>query len=160
MTGKCSGLGGLLVGVHYVCIPQGGSQQKDEHKAFLLGWKKYGNSWKSISTTVNMQTVMQGKSHAQYHVQKSLLLEKKARILEADAVGHQQHWDSLPPEKKARILEANAVGHQRYQESLPLEKKARILETNAVGHQGHRESLPPKKKARILEANAVGHQQY
>jgi hypothetical protein len=27
LTGKCSGLGGLLVGVHYVCIPQGGSQQ-------------------------------------------------------------------------------------------------------------------------------------
>ncbi len=103
---------------------------------------------------------MQGKSHAQYHVQKSLLLEKKARILEADAVGHQQHWDSLPPEKKARILEANAVGHQRYWEPFPLKKKARILETNAVGHQRYWESLPPKKKARILEADAVGHQQY
>ncbi len=33
MTGKCSGLGGLLVGVHYVCIPQGGSQ----HYIHLLG---------------------------------------------------------------------------------------------------------------------------
>ncbi len=27
LTGKCSGLVGLAVGVHFVCIPQGGSQQ-------------------------------------------------------------------------------------------------------------------------------------
>jgi hypothetical protein len=26
LTGKCSGLVGLVVGVHFVCIPQGGSQ--------------------------------------------------------------------------------------------------------------------------------------
>jgi hypothetical protein len=26
LTGKCSGLVGLAVGVHYICIPQGGSQ--------------------------------------------------------------------------------------------------------------------------------------
>ncbi len=26
LTGKCSGLVGLMVGVHYVCTPQGGSQ--------------------------------------------------------------------------------------------------------------------------------------
>jgi hypothetical protein len=27
LTGKCSGLVGLEVGVHYVCTPQGGSHQ-------------------------------------------------------------------------------------------------------------------------------------
>jgi len=26
LTGKCSGLVGLAVGVHFICIPQGGSQ--------------------------------------------------------------------------------------------------------------------------------------
>ena len=29
LTEKCSGPVGLLVGVHYVCIPQGGSQHSD-----------------------------------------------------------------------------------------------------------------------------------
>jgi SHAQKYF class myb-like DNA-binding protein len=104
-----------------------GQWTKDEHKAFLLGWKKYGNNWKDITTIVNMRTAMQVKRHTQYHVQKS-----------------------LPPKEKARVLEVNAVGHQRYQESLPPKKKARIFEANAVGHQQYRESLPPKKKARIF----------
>jgi hypothetical protein len=88
---------------------------------------------------------------------ESLPPEKKARILETDAVGHQQYRESLPPEKKARILETDAVGHQ---ESLPPKKKARILESDAVGHQQYRESLPPEKKVKILEAHAVEQQQY
>jgi SHAQKYF class myb-like DNA-binding protein len=112
-----------------------GQWTKDEHEAFLLRWKKYGNSWKDIATIVNTQTTMQVKCHAQYHFQKSLPPKKKARILEVSAVGHQRHRESLPPEKKARILEVNAVGHQRHRESLPPKKKARILEVNAVGHQ-------------------------
>jgi SHAQKYF class myb-like DNA-binding protein len=67
-----------------------GPWTKYEHKAFLLGWKKYGNSWKDIASIVNTQTAMQVKSHGQKHFKKSLPPEKKAKILEADAVGHHQ----------------------------------------------------------------------
>ncbi len=36
LTGKCSGLVGLAVGVHYVCTPQGGSQHTlSEYLALL-----------------------------------------------------------------------------------------------------------------------------
>jgi hypothetical protein len=31
LTGKCSGLVGLVVWVHYVCTPQGGSQHADDN---------------------------------------------------------------------------------------------------------------------------------
>ena len=65
-----------------------GPWTKDEHEAFLLGWKKYGNSWKDIAIIVNTRTAIQVKSHAQSHVQKSLPPKKKAKIVEANAVGH------------------------------------------------------------------------
>jgi hypothetical protein len=38
-----------------------GKWTKDEHKAFLLGWKQYGNDWKYIVTIVNTRTAMQIK---------------------------------------------------------------------------------------------------
>ncbi len=113
-----------------------GPWTKDEHEAFLLGWKKYGNSWKDIATIVNMQTAIQVKKHAQSHVQKSLPPKYKARMLETHAVEQQQYRESLPPKKKARIMEADAVRHQQHRESLDKDKKiaARIKHYAATLH--------------------------
>jgi hypothetical protein len=46
-----------------------------------------------------------------------------------------KNWESLPPEKKAQLLEDDAVAHQKYRESLPPKKKARISEDDAAAHQ-------------------------
>jgi hypothetical protein len=45
LTGNCSGLVGLMVGVHYVCTPQGGSQHTTLQKLFMINFLAMLQVW-------------------------------------------------------------------------------------------------------------------
>jgi hypothetical protein len=126
----------------FVAIPSSklheGKWTQDKHEAFFTGRTKYGNKWTKIATTIQIQTVIQIKRHAQIYDQfkknkkaaavlqyrKSLTPEKKGRIVKSDTAAHTKKCESLSPEKKAHMLEINAAEQEKYCKSLLPEKKS------------------------------------
>ncbi len=57
----------------FVAIPPStlheGKWTQDKHEAFCTGRTKYGNKWTKITTTIQTQTVIQIKRHAQIYDQ-------------------------------------------------------------------------------------------